>query len=855
MLQQYHTIKSRHRDCVLFFRLGDFYEMFYEDAEKVSRELDLVLTARGKGTAHEAPMCGFPHHAAENYIGRLVRAGHKIAICDQIEDPAQVKGIVQRDITRVITAGTWLDEQNHASRLICSILIHNNKLGISLCDLAGGDIRTNEWNLNESPLSHLLSRNPVHECLYPESLEENIRKILKSNGLQESGMVLSPGAEWTFQDDIARKTLSDHFQVKNLHGFGLEERPAARAATGALLHYLKDVNRQPLRHIHRVSLYNEDPFVFISPAAHKGLELPRLFASIDQTRTAMGKRCLQFWINHPLKDRPPIEERQNGVSALLQNPDILTELRSVLRQIPDAEKHLSRLSCGYTHPRDLLAIRNTLALIPELIGIMEPLPSESSLFDLRDIPELREHLTSAIEPDIPAARHEGRVIRKGYHDELDHLKELQNNGREILKDLQKKEIEASGIPSLKIGFNKVFGYYIEITKTHQARVPEHYIRKQTLVNAERYITPELKEHEEKLLSAQEKVIAIEQDLMERIGKTILDGTPQLHEIFQSLARIDALASLAVLARNHGYIRPRISDEMTLDIRGGRHPVVETLLEDAFIANDTCLNDTDQHLVILTGPNMAGKSTYIRQTAILVILAQMGSYIPADDAVIGLVDKVFTRIGAHDDISQGQSTFMVEMNETAGILNNLSARSLVILDEIGRGTSTYDGLSLAWALAEHFHAARVRTLFATHFHELTALADQNDGVKNYNVAVKEWKDEIIFLHKIVPGSTDDSYGIYVAKLAGIPTDIIGRARDVLSRLEAGSDLKPRSGEKASPAREDQLSFLSSSQNPVVDEIRSFLRSIDINRTTPVDALHRIQELKDILEESSQTKGAA
>lgn len=844
MLKQYHELKAKHQNCILFFRLGDFYEMFYDDAKVASKALDLVLTARGKAPSQKIPMCGIPHHAAENYIARLIKEGHKVAICEQVEDPAQAKGIVKRDVTRIITKGTYLDENSTAARYIVAVSPGAKVTGLAFVDPTAGTIWTNQYGNDSKTLVEILATLPVQECIFPDASEEYSRRLFDNPLLRSQGIVESPFEGWCFNPDLTRKTLLEHFKVHNLAGFGIEEKPAAVSSCGALLEYMRQMNKQPVEHIDRIAIYAEDEYVHISPAAHRGLEFATLIRTVDETQTAMGRRRFYDWFYHPLKDKTRIEERQTAIDFLKTDPERTAALKALLQRIPDLEKNISRLSCGYTHPKDILAVRNTLALLPELRALLEPIRKQSHYFALDDIPQLRERLISTVNADFPLAKYEGKVICSGYHPGLDELRALQENGRSWLKDYQVREAERSGIGSLKIGYNKVFGYYIEITKANVKLAPQDYHRKQTLTNAERYITPELKEYEEKILTAQDKIVKIENEIIAELQRAILDESLALHEFCRALSQIDALYSLAVLAASQGYIKPNITDDTVIAIADGRHPVVERTTVDTFIANDTLLDSEENQLLILTGPNMSGKSTYIRQTALLVIMAQVGSYIPAKSAAVGLVDKVFTRIGAHDDISRGQSTFMVEMNETADILNNMTPRSLVILDEIGRGTSTYDGLSLAWALAEHLTNTATRTLFATHFHELTALAERESCVKNYNVAVKEWKDEIIFMHKIVPGSSDDSYGIYVAKLAGIPDKIIKHARRILTQLELKKDLKRDI--KHNFQTEDQLSLFNGNgggSDPVLEELREEIRKIELDKLTPLDALNRLAKLKD------------
>ncbi len=842
MLRQYQEIKAKHPQAILFFRLGDFYEMFYEDAKVASNILEVVLTSRSNGKSAKIPMCGIPYHSADNYIAKLIKAGLKVAICEQVEDPTTAQGIVRREVIRTITSGTFLDENAVESRTIVALFLQDKSIALSFMDTTSGAIHTNEYPSIQRVIE-VMARFPIYECVYPQFQEDKVKAILKHPLLRLKNIIFSPCEDWYFNPDIAKKSLCDHFKVHNLNGFGLDGLSAAQAACGALLEYLKAMNKQPLLHVDRIVLYTDSEYVFISPAACYGLELEDVLKNLDHTLTSLGKRLFRFWLYHPLCAIDAIEERQKAITLLRDQSSVRQDLERLLRHIPDIEKSISRLSCGYTSAKDILAIRNTLAKLPELQKAVTPLSSLNPLFQIEDIPELRLLLEKAINPDIPLAHAEGKIIRPGYHAELDGLRDIQMHGQEWLKKFQTDEIKRSGINSLKVGFNNVFGYYIEITKANLSSVPSDYIRKQTLVNGERFITSALKEFEEKILTAEEKILKIENELLRGIQQEILSRSILLHEYANRLATLDVLYALSLLSLSPHYILPKITEDTLLDIKDGRHPVVERILPGSFVANDTLLDCEDNHLIILTGPNMAGKSTYIRQTAILVILAQMGSYIPATSARIGIVDKIFTRIGAHDDITKGQSTFMVEMNETADILNNISARSLIILDEIGRGTSTYDGLSLAWALAEHLQKQKVRTLFATHFHELTALADQLTGVKNYNVAVKEWKDEIVFLHKIVPGSTDDSYGIYVAKLAGIPKEVINRSKQILTSLELQNNLKNKIRGNSG---ESQLSLFSNTLSAAdlqIEEIKSIIQSMDINALTPLAALNKLQELKN------------
>jgi len=832
MLKQYRDIKARHQDAILFFRLGDFYEMFFEDATQASSILDLVLTSRGQDASGKIPMCGVPYHSSDGYIAKLIKAGKKVAICEQIEDPAVAQGIVKRDVIRIISAGTYLDESVDSRYLmaICAAAKAGSKLvdfGVAFIDNSGGTICANELSLHQTV--ELLAKLPICECIYPETQQETIQELFAHPLVNRRSIALSPLGDWAFNAEMAHKNLCEHLSVHSLKGFGIDALARATASCGALLEYLKTMNKTGVKHIDRISLYTQDDHVFISPAAHYGLELESLLGTIDLTSTPMGRRAMRYWLYHPLKDIAVIRQRQEAARALAQN----ARLGEVLKNMPDLQKALSRLSCGCGSIKDILHLRQGLLRVPLIVETLAS--SSNALLKIQDLTALRELLTKTINPDVPLAKPEGKMIQAGIDASLDELKNILENGRQWLAEYQAQEIKKTGITTLKVGFTNVFGFYLEITKAKQTNVPVHYVRKQTLVNAERYITQELKDYEEKFLTAQDKILTIEKRILKSLEDALLAQVPQLHDVCQQLATVDCLFALGSLSTWDRYIFPDVNSSMALDIKEGRHPVVEKTVTDNFIANDTLLDTADNHLIILTGPNMAGKSTYIRQSAILVILAQMGAPIPAASAQIGLVDKIFTRIGAHDDIAKGQSTFMVEMTEAADILNNLTPRALVILDEIGRGTSTSDGLSLAWALAEHMHHQNVRTLFATHFHELVALADQFKGIKNYNVAVREWKDKIIFMHKIIPGGSDDSYGIYVAKLAGIPESVIQRSKEILSELEIGMP-NPYSNQ------DKQLNLFVPAQGANSDELRAALEDIDINTLTPIEALKKLDELK-------------
>ncbi len=842
MLAQYQKVKARYTDHILFYRLGDFYEMFFDDAKKASKILDLVLTSRGAGRAGKVPMCGIPFHSADSYIARLVKANHKVAICEQVEDPRSAKGIVKRDVVRVITSGTFIDDDNAQSRYLVSLLPNKKTIGVAFTDTISGVIELNQFDTAEK-IFQIIARLPVYECIFPESESDRIKEIFRHPLLRTKIITLSPCADWSFNLDVARRSLCEHFSTHNLAGFGIDHLSVGIGSAGALLEYLRQVNQRSMAHLDRARVYDDAEQVFISPAAVNGLELESLLENIDHTRSGMGRRTLRQWVYHPLKCAGGIRMRQNAVLRLKDNRDIAERIDETLRNIPDIERSISRISCGCAGARDLLALRTGLTRVPAIREFIAGFQSQNELFRIDDPVDIRRLLERAVNPEVPLSAPAGKIIRKGFDARLDQARDIQENGRQWLKDQQRKEIEKTGIGSLKIGFNKVFGYYIEVSKANLSRVPREYIRKQTLVNAERFITPALKEFEENMLGAQEAVLTREAELLAQLHDAILQASAGLHQTSSQIGRLDALSSLSWLARRRNYILPEVTERAQIVIVQGRHPVIEDTVSGTFIANDTCLDCEQNHLLVITGPNMAGKSTYIRQVALLVILAQIGSFLPAESAQVGIVDKIFTRIGAWDDIAKGQSTFMVEMNETADILNNITERSLVILDEIGRGTSTYDGLSLAQAVSEYLAQRKVKTLFATHFHELNALTQDFAGVKNYNIAVKEWNDEVIFLHKIVPGGTDDSYGIYVAKLAGVPGEVVARAKKILTRLEVYGNLREKI--RSGPDTEQQMSLFDRGGDPLWEKMKQDLEKCEINALTPLDALGKIHQWKQML----------
>ncbi|MCX7917695.1 MAG: DNA mismatch repair protein MutS [bacterium] len=849
MLVQYHSIKKKYSDCLLFFRLGDFYEMFYEDAKIASKVLDLVLTSKSAGKSGKIPMCGIPYHSADSYISKLIKNGYKVAICEQVEDPKKAKGIVKREVIRVLTSGTYIDETNPEARYLFSLYLDENIFGFSFIESGGSTIYSNEFE-DKTKIIETIFKLPVYEVIYPESKREEIKELFTNPLLKLKNITLTEIDDWHFNYDISRKTILETFKITSLSGFGIEKLKYAQMSIGPLIDYLKETNKSNLLHIDRISFYNDKEFVYLSSSAINGLEIETLVKIMDRTKTPMGKRLLKYYILHPLTDINEIKKRQDIVEILCKNKNLRENLKNILDDIRDTEKSLTKISYGYGSIKDIVEIKKLLKIVPELLEKCGEILEKHNYFEIEDIPEIRNLLEIAIDENIPSLNYEGKIIKKGFNEEIDRLREIKENSENYLAKYQEEEIKRTGITSLKIGYNKVFGYYIEITKPNLKYVPPDYIRKQTLVNAERFTTVKLKEFEEEILTAEEKIISIENDIIEKIKKEILANSHKINLINTTISKIDVLLSFAEVAIENNYVKPIINESKIIDIKEGRHPIVEKSVEE-FIPNDTYLDTTENHLLIITGPNMAGKSTYIRQVALIVLLAQIGSFVPARSAKIGYVDKIFTRIGAQDEITKGQSTFMVEMSETAEILNNLTERSLLVIDEIGRGTSTYDGFSLAWAVAEYLIKKRVRTLFATHFHEITALG-RYKGVKNYNVAVKKYGEEIIFLHKIMEGATDESYGIYVAKLAGIPDNVIKRANEILLKLELEGAIKDKIiGEveveypTLFPVEEkDKIEELKE-EIKKIESIKREIKNINIENLKPIDALLKLKEIKEKL----------
>lgn len=864
LMEQYLSIKAKYEDAILFFRMGDFYEMFYEDAKTAAEVLGITLTSRGHGKANEVPLAGFPHHALETYLTKMVRAGYRVAICEQVEDPKKAKTIVKRDVLEVVTPGTTLSDElldSKRNNYLVAVFIHETRCGFSVADISTGEFMTTEIS-RENLIEQIHSFDPI-EILLSEDQKQFILGQIPS--LSEK--TITARDAWIFSYDYAYEILTTHFNTLSLKGFGCDDFNSGVSSAGALLHYLKENKKSELKHISRLSRFDDSDFLLIDETTRRNLELIQpimasgsrkstLISVLDQTKTAMGGRKLVNWLLRPLMKVSLIQQRLDAVNEVYDDDSLRAKIREQLSHVGDLERLLSKVSTGRANARDLTSLKNTLSTIPEIKKLLTGLESEligSIMTSLHDQADVVEKIDKAIVDNPPLALTEGGLIKKGYNDKLDEIRSISSSGKDWIARLQQSEREKTGIPSLKVNYNKVFGYYIEVTKPHLSKVPEYYIRKQTLVNCERFITPELKEYEEKVLGAEEKIIALEYELFDAIRQYVAEQGRTIQTNAYYLAELDCLANLSEVARQNGYVRPAVEEGESIKITDGRHPVVEKLLPhgENFVPNDLRVNNSEEQVLIITGPNMAGKSTYLRQIGLITMMAQMGSFVPAKKAEIGIVDKIFTRVGASDNLAAGESTFLTEMNETANILNNATSKSLILLDEIGRGTSTFDGLSIAWAVAEYLHnqeKVAAKTLFATHYHELTELALILKRVRNYNVAVKEWGDRVVFLRKIVEGGCDNSYGIYVAQLAGLPPTVIHRAREILGNLEANElttgavpKLAVSHEEKGKHQKEAQLDLFAQQEKQIRDE----LVNIDPNSLTPLQALEKLYELKKII----------
>ena len=851
MMQHYLQTKEEYPDCILFYRLGDFYEMFFEDAKIVSRELELTLTGKSCGQEERAPMCGVPFHAYESYMNRLVAKGYKVAICEQMEDPKQAKGMVRREVIRVVTPGTNINEQaldEGKNNYIMCIVSLSDQFGVATADITTGDFFVTEVDSKRRLLDEIYKFSPTevvcNEALFMSGLDIDDLK-------NRVGIVLYSLENWYFDDSLCENTLKEHFRVNSLEGLGLADLECGMIASGSLLKYLYETQKNSLEQISAIHPYTTGKFMVLDSSTRRNLELVEtlrekakrgsLLWVLDKTKTAMGARMLRSFVEQPLIEKEEIEGRLDAIEELMQRAIDREELREYLNPVYDLERLLTRITYQSANPRDLTAFKSSIGMIPHIRGILLELQSkeiQGICEDMDTLEDLYTLIDAAIEEEPPITVREGGIIKDGYHEEIDRLREAKSQGKNWLAELEAKEREKTGIKNLKIKFNKVFGYYLEVTNSFKDLVPDYYTRKQTLTNAERYITPELKEMEDMILGAEDKLVQLEYELFRELREQIAKNVVRIQKTAKALAKIDVFASLALISEQNHYCRPSLNQNGRIDIKNGRHPVVEKMINnDMFIANDTYLDNQKNRISVITGPNMAGKSTYMRQTALIVLMAQIGCFVPAETADIGIVDRIFTRVGASDDLASGQSTFMVEMTEVANILRNATGNSLLILDEIGRGTSTFDGLSIAWAVVEHISNPKLlgaKTLFATHYHELTELEGKLDNVNNYCIAVKEKGDDIVFLRKIVKGGADKSYGIQVAKLAGVPDSVIERAKEIAEEL----------------GRHDIVDFteiLSNKKNSATKKKKEHLDEVDLTQMSLFDAVNDndiIEELKEI-----------
>ena len=867
MMAEYVKTKQQYKDCILFYRLGDFYEMFFEDALTVTKELEITLTGKDCGLEERAPMCGVPFHAAETYINRLIEKGYKVAICEQVEDPKKAKGLVKREVIRVVTPGTTLDAASldeSKNNYLMSIVSMEDHFGCAIADISTGDCFLTEVDKPQKLLDEINKFVPAEIICNDAFFMSGVDTDDLKNRL---GICVFPLDAWYFDDSLCKRTLKEHFHVNTLEGLGIQDYDSGVIASGALFLYLQETQKSALSHMAGIRPYAAEKYMLIDSSSRRNLELVEtlreknkrgsLLWVLDKTKTAMGARTLRSYVEQPLIDAQEINRRLEALEELNKSPMLRDEIREYLNPIYDLERLISRISYQSANPRDLIAFASSLEMLPHIRQILKDFktPLLTELYeDMDSLEDIASLIKSAIVDEPPLAQKDGGIIREGYHEDVDKFRRSRTDGKKWLTELEAREKERTGIKNLKIKYNRVFGYSLEVTNSFKELVPENYIRKQTLTNAERYITQELKDLEDLILGAEDKLYALEYELFCEVRDKVGAEVVRIQKTAKAVAALDVFASLALVAQRNNYVRPKINESGVLDIKNGRHPVVEQMIEhDMFIANDTYLDNQKKRVSIITGPNMAGKSTYMRQTALIVLMAQIGSFVPADKANIGIVDRIFTRVGASDDLASGQSTFMVEMTEVANILRNATSRSLLILDEIGRGTSTFDGLAIAWAVIEHISDTKLcgaKTLFATHYHELTELEGKISGVNNYCIAVKEKGDDIVFLRKIVKGGADKSYGIQVAKLAGVPDSVICRAKELVEELSdaditaAVKDLTSSSKKKQKIVYDQvdmaQMSLFDTVQdNDIVEEIRN----LDMSHLTPMEAMNILYNLQN------------
>lgn len=857
LMKQYYRVKEKHPDAILLFRVGDFYETFGEDAIKSSEILGITLTRRANGAASWVELAGFPHHALDNYLPKLVRAGQRVAICEQLEDPKLAKKIVKRGITELVTPGVSLNDnvlENKKNNFLAAVHMHKSISGVAFLDISTGEFMVAEGS--HAYIDQLISNFRPSEVLFEKGRSED---FIEKFG---SGFYNYKMDDWIFRSDAANDRLLKHFGTTTLKGFGINGMEYAIIAAGAILYYLDITQHERIGHITAISRIEEEKYVWLDRFTIRNLELfnspfegaKTLIDIIDRTSSPMGGRLLKKWIALPLKDMEPVVQRHIAVECLVDDKQYREGMKKIISGVGDLERLVSKIATGRINPREVVQLKRALMAIDPLkeqCGKKECAPLENISTRLDPCSELVEKIENTVNEEPPAAINKGNIISKGVSEELDELRDILHSGKDYLVQMQERESRRTGIPSLKVGFNNVFGYYIEVRNTHKSKVPEEWIRKQTLVSAERYITEELKEYENKILGAEEKILVLEQQLFNDLIEFLVAYMSRIQVNAGCVAELDCLVSFAGVSVDYEYTRPEIDDSHIIDIKNGRHPVIEQQLpaEESYIPNDVYLDNEDQQVIILTGPNMSGKSALLRQTALIVLMAQAGCFVPASRAKIGIVDKIFTRVGASDNISVGESTFMVEMNEAASILNNISDRSLILLDEIGRGTSTYDGISIAWAMVEYIHEKRTRakTLFATHYHELNEMESSFRRVKNYNVSIKELDDKVIFLRKLKRGGSEHSFGIHVARMAGMPLSVVRRAGEVLKQMEAGgkdSNISKPVGEIASKREGMQLSIYQL-DDPVLKQIRDELTDMDVNNLTPVEALNKLYNIQKLI----------